>query len=185
MNMHKPETPLGQEEHHKPKPIHHKAPWIVAAVLTCAAVVCVAWLSVLVGLVPGPHVDYGPAPTPEDARVYLLEYPYYGQAEFLGYVRSEDDTDTYTGGRLPAGWVGYRFHEREAGNPEYGTNTTIYPCLYRRSSLEFNPTLVLTATQKEPGWYFLNSEGLSKYHNRCGQPGGIADFHNKPEGSAD
>lgn len=151
MTMYKPESSLRQEESQKPRRVHHKAPLIVAAVLTCIAVACVAWLVRPVSLAPDSYVDYGSAPTPEDARDHLLENPNYGQAEFLGYVRSEDDTDTYTGGRLPAGWVGYRFLKREADNPEYGTNTTLYPCLYRRSSLEFSPTMVLTATQKEPG----------------------------------
>lgn len=43
---------------------------------------------------PGPSKDYGPAPTPEDAADHLLENPDYGQVEFLGYERSEDDTDS-------------------------------------------------------------------------------------------
>lgn len=96
--MHKPETPLEQNTSDAPKKTHRKGVRVVVALL---ALVAIAYGSWLVGLVPGPHVDYGPAPTIEDARSYLLEDPDYGQVEFLGYVKSEDDTDSsYKGGRL-------------------------------------------------------------------------------------
>lgn len=187
MSMLQPESPLEQDKTHKsqvhkPKKIRSNRFRIVRAVIVFIAIVCGAWL---VGLVPGPYIDYGPAPAPEEVRAHLLENPRYGQVEFLGYVRSEDDTYTsYKGGKLPAGWIGYSFLEHEARNSKYTTNITLYPCLYQRPSLEWYGTTVPTCDWQSPGWHYQGPEGVSKYHNRCGQPGGIADFHNVPEGSA-
>lgn len=97
MNMHKPETPLEQDTSDASKKTHRKG---VRAVVALLALVAIAYGSWFVGLVPGPSKDYGPAPTPKDAAAYLLENPDYGQVEFLGYVRSEDDTDSSYRGQI-------------------------------------------------------------------------------------
>lgn len=114
---------------------------------------CAAWYT----LSPYLSAEYfGPMPTPEEACAYVACNSDYDKVEFVSCIRSEDDTTKYSeGGKMPAGWVGYKFRTLIYSRPDWDETVEVYPCLFEKASHEWSAGMVLTPITRPPGWHFL------------------------------
>lgn len=130
-------------------------------------IVCIIGIAMLLIEYSASHIDFGFMPTPEQAMADLQKD--YADLEFIAVVHSEDNEHVYDGGRLPAGWIGYKFRFKWSTNLSNSDTITLYPCLYEHTSHEWSGGMILTPHTRKPGWNYVPPNMLSMYHDRCHQ----------------
>lgn len=111
-------------------------------------IVCVIGIAMLLIEYSASHIDFGPMPTPEQAMADLQKD--YTDLEFIAVVHSEDNEHVYDGGRLPAGWIGYKFRFKWDTNLSNSDTITLYPCLYKHTSHEWSGGMISHLTRASP-----------------------------------